>query len=332
MKHRNIAIFIPHAGCPHKCSFCDQNTITAQEDLPRGADVTRICEQVFSAAGDLLETEIAFFGGSFTAIPRGYMLELLDAAKPFAMQCRGVRISTRPDCIDREILGILQAYHVTAIELGAQSLDDRVLALNERGHTAQDVLDASRLIQENGFELGLQVMPGLYGADTASDQKTAEAVCDIHPDTVRIYPVVILQGTKLGEWYSSGVYRPRPFEEMVENVTDWCCLYEQHGIRVIKVGLHASEFVAENALGGYYHPAFRELCESNLYRRRMEEQIRGVPRTDSRTVLVHPSCISKAVGQNRSNIRYFHDIYGVDIRVAGDAGVLPFEARIQGGG
>ena len=328
MKHKNIAIFIPHAGCPHKCSFCDQNTITAQEKLPRGEDVTNICEQAFSAIDDLHDTEIAFFGGSFTAIPRGYLLELLTAAKPFAAQCRGVRISTRPDCIDPEILGILQAYHVTAIELGAQSLDDRVLLLNERGHTAQDVLDASRLIRENGFELGLQVMPGLYGADSASDQKTAEAVCDIHPDTVRIYPVVILQGTKLGEWYLSGIYRPIPFRQMVEAVADWCELYQSHGIRIIKIGLHASEFVAENALGGYYHPAFRELCESYGFRCRLEPAVKAMhPKGGAVTVRVHPSWVSRAIGHKRENLRYFEESCGIRLNIIGDAAVRPGAAE-----
>lgn len=292
--------------------------------------MTRICQQAFSEIGDLTETEIAFFGGSFTALPRDYMLELLAAAKPFAAQCRGIRISTRPDCINDEILDILSMYQVTAVELGAQSMDDAVLYRNERGHTAQDVRNASRRIQTNGFELGLQVMPGLYGADVDSDQRTAEAVCEIHPDTVRIYPVVILKGTKLGDLLTSGAYCPMPFAEMVKNVSGWCGLYRAHGIRVIKVGLHASEFVAEKAIGGYYHPAFRELCESVIYRNRMESALTGLPPELNRTFLVHPSCISKAVGQNRSNIRYFQDTYGACIKVLGDEDVLPFEVRMQG--
>ena len=342
MKHKNIAIFVPHAGCPHKCSFCDQHTITSQQTLPRAADVERICTQAFAEIGDLSETEIAFFGGSFTAIPRAYMLGLLDAAKPFAARCKGIRISTRPDCIDAKILSVLKAHHVTAIELGAQSLDDEVLRLNGRGHTAQDVRDASALIRGNGFELGLQIMPGLYGASSCSDMETREAVLAIRPDTVRIYPVVILQGTRLGELCASGTYQPRPFDRMVEEVA--CAMedFMDEGIRIIKVGLHASEFVAENALGGYYHPAFRELCESRIYRRRMETaaadacgELPGNGRyhpekwAEPHTFAVHPSCVSKAVGQKRANVRWFKDYYGMDVRIIGDGSVPPFQVQIR---
>ncbi|MCR5718650.1 MAG: radical SAM protein [Oscillospiraceae bacterium] len=331
MKHKNIAIFVPHAGCPHRCTFCDQRTITAQQTLPHGQDVVQICTQAFSEIPDLSETEIAFFGGSFTAIPQDYMLELLQAASPFAARCSGIRISTRPDCIDSNILTILKQYHVTAIELGAQSLDDRVLYLNERGHTAQDVYSASALIRENGFELGLQVMPGLYGADVASDQRTAEAVCRIRPDTVRIYPVVILKGTRLGELYESGVYRPVPFAEMVRCVSVWCEMYRTHGIRIIKVGLHAGEFVAQNAIGGYYHPAFRELCESYGFRCIIETGIaRPCISKQDVTVYVHPSCISKAVGQKRENLRYFSEKYGIRLRICPDENVRPAMVRFAG--
>ena len=342
MKHKNIAIFIPHAGCPHKCSFCDQNAITSQENLPRGEDVTRICTQAFSEITDLHETEIAFFGGSFTAIPRGYMLELLTAAKPFAMQCKGIRISTRPDCIDRRILAVLKEYRVSSIELGAQSLDDAVLAANERGHTAQDVYDASRLIREYGFELGLQIMPGLYGASISSDMETRESVLALHPDTIRIYPVVILKGTHLGELYETGEYAPLPFDRMVEQIAYTMEDCMDAGIRILKVGLHASEFVQEKAIGGYYHPAFRELCESVIYRNRMETAVGDAAGffpgngryqmevwAEEHTFAVHPSCVSKAVGQKRSNIRFFKEYYGTDIRIIGDGSVPPFQVQIR---
>ena len=332
MKHKNIAIFVPHAGCPYQCAFCDQHTITSQTELPDGGDVECICREAFAQIDDLSETEIAFFGGSFTAIPRAYMLELLDAAKPFAAQCKGLRISTRPDCISREILDILRSYHVTAIELGAQSLDDAVLLANDRGHTAADVFAASALIREYGFELGLQVMPGLYGADAVSDQNTAEAVCGIRPDTVRIYPVVILQGTRLGDLYTAGIYCPIPFAEMVQRVAEWCVLYRSHGIRIIKVGLHASEFVGSKALGGYYHPAFRELCAAYGFRAKIEAGITASHREKRQiTVFVHPTCISQAVGQKRSNIRYFHEKYGISLTVVGDEAISPSAVRIAEG-
>lgn len=328
MKHKNIAIFVPHAGCPYRCSFCDQHVITSQQILPRAEDVRRICTQAFSEIADRSETEIAFFGGSFTAIPRAYMRELLDAAQPFARDCKGIRISTRPDCIDREVLGILKSSRVNTIELGAQSMCDRVLALNDRGHTAQDIRDASNLIREFGFELGLQIMPGLYGSTPQDDRDTISEVRTIHPDTVRIYPVVILNGTRLGELYAAGEYRPIPFEEMIALVAEFLCSLMEDGIRIIKVGLHASEFVEQDALGGYYHPAFRELCESEIYKSRIEAEIARLGARDV-TLSVHPSCVSKAVGQKRSNLRYFYDTYKIRVRVVGDASVPAYTIKIK---
>ena len=162
MSHSNISIFVPHVGCPHKCAFCDQRTITGKQDIPRASDVQRICRQAIEQIRDPQNTEIAFFGGSFTAVPRDYMLELLEAAKPFVgdKKFRGIRCSTRPDCIDEEILSLLKDYGVTAIELGAQSMSDKVLEANERGHTAADVKNAAELIKSFGIELGLQMMIG----------------------------------------------------------------------------------------------------------------------------------------------------------------------------
>ena len=227
-------------------------------------------------------------------------------------------------------MAILREYHVSAIELGAQSLDDAVLTLNERGHTAADVCRASKRIREHGFELGLQIMPGLFGADVCSDARTAQCVCEIAPDTVRIYPVVILKGTKLGDLFTAGEYSPLPFEAMVRSVAVWCRSFRERGIRVIKVGLHASEFVQEHALGGYYHPAFRELCEAYEYRLQIEGwlQRHGFDR-GALTVRVHPTCISKAVGQKRANLRYVQEHYGIAVRIVGDASVEPFDAVLS---
>ena len=154
-KHKNISVFIPHAGCPWQCSFCNQRTITAQEKLPHAEDVRKICSQALVEMKDISDTEIAFFGGSFTAIARDYMLELLESAQEFIGEGKfsGIRISTRPDCINREILGYFKKYHVTAIELGAQSMSNTVLKANRRGHTAEQVVKSAKLIQKYGFEL-----------------------------------------------------------------------------------------------------------------------------------------------------------------------------------
>lgn len=350
MKHANISIFVPHIGCPHRCSFCDQRTISGTQKAPSGGDVREICTKALGEIKSPENTEIAFFGGSFTAIPRPYMTELLESAYEFVGdgKFRGIRISTRPDYITPEILAILKKYGVTAIELGAQSMSDTVLSANERGHTAEDVYKASDLIKSYGFELGLQMMVGLYKSSGEDEWETMEKIVDIHPDTVRIYPVVILKNTKLGELYQSGEYKLFcGFDDVVEVVATMMTTFEENGIRVIKCGLHASEFVENDMLGGFYHPAFCELCENVIYRELIwdtlfemaemnrpqkydEKEVRKkLDKIHSKhTFAVNPSCVSKAVGQQKSNIRHFSE-RGIDIRIIGDKNVAKYEVELR---
>ena len=306
MKHSNISIFVPHIGCPHRCSFCDQNTISGAESIPHGSDVREICSKALAEVKSPENAEIAFFGGSFTAIPEKYMTELLEAAYEFVGEgkFRGIRVSTRPDCINRQVLGILKRYGVTAIELGAQSMDDEVLAANERGHTAGDVEEASHLIKEYGFELGLQMMIGLYKSTVMSEEMTYGRIAKLHPDTLRIYPVVILKGTRLGELYESGEFVPFSFDEAVELCSVFMERAAHNGIRVIKAGLHASEFVEENMLGGFYHPAFRELCEGRIYLRMFRNILKEYTYAK---VSVPARRLSQAMGHKKCNISYFSD-------------------------
>ena len=205
-------------------------------------------------------TEIAFFGGSFTAIDRSYMLSLLEAAKPYLSRFHGIRISTRPDYIDEEVLALLKAYGVTAIELGAQSMDNSVLELNQRGHTAEDVINAARLIRSHGFSLGLQMMTGLYGAAPETDIATAEQFIAIHPDTVRVYPTVIMRGTELATLYQNGDFVPYTPEQSVELCAKLILMFAKADITIIRLGLHYSDSLVRNSLGDNYHPAFKELC------------------------------------------------------------------------
>ena len=176
MGHANISVFVPHIGCPHQCSFCNQRSISGQQTAPIPQTVRATCEEAMRLrAGKLRDTELAFFGGSFTAIERGYMISLLEAAQSFLGEggFAGIRISTRPDAVDGEILRLLQQYGVTAIELGVQSMSDRVLRANGRGHTAQDVVQSAERIRQSGFELGLQMMTGLYQSTVEDDWNTA---------------------------------------------------------------------------------------------------------------------------------------------------------------
>ncbi len=329
MKHKNIAIFIPHAGCPHACSFCNQKTITAQTELPRAADVQRICKQALTEIPDRRNTEIAFFGGSFTAIPREYMLELLESAQPYLRQdgFSGIRISTRPDCIDREVLTLLKQYGVTAIELGAQSMCEHVLAANKRGHSVQDVQKACGLIREYGYELGLQMMVGLYQSSPEDEISTVEKIVELHPDTVRIYPVVVLKETALARLYEEGNYKLFSFAKTVEFCASALKKFQDSGISVIKCGLHASEFVEQDMLAGFYHPAFRELCEGMVYRELIEECI-GISENKRYTIAVNPSEISKAAGHKRENLRYFEE-KGITLKLLGDRTLEKYHCEIR---
>ncbi len=327
MKHANISIFIPHIGCPHRCSFCDQRTISGAQRLPHGDDVREICSKALAEVKSPENTEIAFFGGSFTAIPRAYMTELLEAAFPFVGESKfkGIRISTRPDCIDKEILTLLKKYGVTAIELGAQSMSDKVLEANERGHSSADVEKASVLIREYGFELGLQMMVGLYKSNMDDEQETLEKIISIRPDTVRIYPVVILKGTRLGELYRAGEYSTFSFDEVTEFAADAIMRFGENGIKVIKCGLHASEFVEQDMVGGFYHPAFREICESLVYRRRIAEIISCECGNDI-VIAVNLTCISKAMGHKKSNCEYFKK-QDINIKIIGEENIPKYEVR-----
>ena len=316
-RHSNISIFIPHIGCPHKCSFCDQRIISGSKNIPHGDDVRRICEQAMQEIADKSSTQIAFFGGSFTAVPRDYMIELLTAAREYVGEGKfsGIRISTRPDFIDGEILSILKSYGVTSIELGAQSLSDKVLDANERGHSAEDIYSASQLIRDGGFELGLQIIPGLYKSTIEDEQQTIEGVLKIKPDTIRIYPIVVIEGTKLADYYKKGEYELMPFEDMVSLCADMMMQFEQSDIRVIKCGLHASDGVEGERVAGFYHPAFRELCQGEIYKKEILRLTGG--KAGRYEVLVGKSHISKAVGHKRQNIDFFKNM-GIEVSIKGN--------------
>lgn len=319
MPHSNISIFIPHVGCPHMCAFCNQRTISGEQNIPHAEDVAEICAQALNEVRDLSNAEIAFFGGSFTAIEKNYMLELLEAAKAFVGEgkFKGIRISTRPDYIDEEILDILQSFGVTAIELGAQSMCDRVLEANDRGHNSKDVAYAAMLIKSRRcFELGLQMMVGLYKSTYQDEIKTWNRIASLEPDTVRIYPVVILEDTRLGELYKKGEYVPIDFDTVVDLCAGFLEDADQRSIDVIKMGLHASEIVEGQALGGFYHPAFRELCEGRIYLKKITALLGDCCRYAE--VSVPEKNLSKALGHKKCNIEYFRR-KGTDVKIVPDA-------------
>ena len=325
-RHSNIALFVPHLGCSHRCSFCNQNAITGVLEQPTADDVKRAVQTAaLSDKYSPQNTEIAFFGGSFTAIDRDYMLSLLDAAEPYVKggAVKGIRISTRPDAIDEEILSLLSEKGVTAIELGAQSMLDSVLIANGRGHSAEQVRISSRLIKEKGFSLGLQMMTGLYKDNDEGAKYTAEEICELKPDTVRIYPAITLRGTYLATLYKTGKYSPQTLESAVNLCSELLNQFEKEGIKVIRLGLHS--ITEADYIAGPWHPAFRELCESRLYLLTAKRQLKT---SGDYTLLVRDSDISKMVGQSRANIEFLKEI-GYNCNVKGDSSLLKYEVKIK---
>lgn len=303
MSHSNISVFVPHKGCPNDCSFCNQKAISGQAVPATPRDVENAVKVAIEYGVDPKNTEIAFFGGSFTAIERDYMLSLLTAAKHFldTYNFKGIRVSTRPDCINEDILSTLKEYGVTAIELGAQSMCDDVLFANRRGHTAEDVRKASSLIKEYGFELGLQMMTGLYKSDFEKDEYTAREIIKLKPNTVRIYPTVVLENTHLGDLQKKGEYIAPNAEKSAPFCAKLLQMFNENHIKVIKLGLHSSETVESDMICGAYHPAFRELCEGHIYLEKILEKLEGKDKNCKYVIYVNKKELSKAKGQQKRN-------------------------------
>ena len=324
--HSNISIFVPHIGCPNMCSFCNQRHITGKINAPKTQDVIdAVKNAVKSKNYNPNTTEIAFFGGSFTAINRNYMIRLLKAAYQFVEKgvVSGIRISTRPDAIDEDVLKLLKQYGVTSIELGAQSLNDDVLRLNNRGHNAIDVYNASKLIKQYGFSLGLQMMTGLYGDCDEYAIDTAKQIISILPDTVRIYPTIVLKNTDLAALYYDNKYKPQSLENAVELCSTILTMFNDANIKVIRLGLHSIE--SDSYIAGPWHPAFSELCASNLFLKRIKLLLKS---KGSYTIYVHSKSISKMIGQKKYNINLLKNL-GFDCIVKSDDSLGDDDIRVE---
>ncbi len=316
MKHANVAFFVPMVGCPHRCSFCDQNSITGESGIPTPEEVDKTLKKAARELhGFSQKAEIAFFGGSFTMIPRELMVSLLAPAKKWIDRkaFSGIRISTRPDAIDEEVLSVLKEYGVTSIELGAQSCNDEVLSKNLRGHTFADTAKAAELIKNAGFSLGLQMMTGMPGSKKDDDVLTAARFAALKPDTMRIYPALVLKNTLMAKWYESGEYIPQTVEEAAAECAELLDIFELYKINVIRLGLHAEESLEDNLVAGPYHPAFREICESLRFRKKIAPMLTRLPK-GSYVLKVAPSDVSKCTGQHKSNIEHWQSL-GYDIKI-----------------
>ena len=330
MKHANVAFFVPMVGCPHRCSFCDQNSITGESGIPTPEEVDKTLKKAARELHGFSEkAEIAFFGGSFTMIPRELMLSLLAPAKKWIDRkaFSGIRISTRPDAIDEEVLSVLKEYGVTFIELGAQSCNNAVLEKNRRGHTFEDTQKAAQLIREAGFSLGLQMMTGMPGSTKEDDIHTAARFAALKPDTMRIYPTLVLKNTLMAKWFEDGEYVPQTVEEAAAECAELLDIFELYKINVIRLGLHAEGSLEENLLGGPYHPAFREICESLRFRKKIAPMLTRLPK-GSYILKVAPSEVSKCSGQHRSNVEHWLSL-GYAVRIVPDNNLNPGDFEVM---
>ena len=302
-----IPVFVPHLGCPHACVFCNQNRISGQWKRVTASDVINAIETAAAFLPKGEKRQLAFYGGSFTAIPQTRQEELLTAAEPYLRkgELSSVRVSTRPDAIDGETLARLRRFGVETIELGAQSMDEEVLRLSGRGHTARDVERSAGMIRENGFSLILQMMTGLPGDTPEKDIQTAHRLIALHPDGVRIYPTVVVRDTALYDWWRAGTYREHTVEDAVEICAEILPLFDRAGIPVLRVGLNPTEALTSGeAVAGAYHPALGELARSRILRRRAEALLEGIA-PGSRVILsAGRGKTSQMIGQHRQNLEY----------------------------
>lgn len=320
-KHKNIPIFIPHEGCPNCCVFCSQRKITGVKDTATAlSDELKRCKAIIDEATKTIanasSTEIAFFGGSFTAIDETRMTELLKLGYEYIENGKvsGIRLSTRPDFIDEHKLNILKRYGVKTIELGVQSMSDRVLLACKRGHTADDSRKSGRLIVKHGFEYVGQMMIGLPESTLESELLTAKEIIESGAKFSRIYPTITIEGTELYQMYLDGSYVPLTLDEAVERSSRVLELFLENGVKVLRIGLQSSEEMEKNP---FYHSAFGELAWGELYYRKMRKLLKEV-KSDSVLFTVESSQVSKAVGQKRKNILKLERESGKRIKIKGD--------------
>ncbi len=265
-RHLIIPVFIPFAGCPHRCVFCNQEDITGSQEMPGPGEVSDTVEKHLSTWKGGGSREVAFYGGTFTALEPELQRIYLSAVGPYLEKglIDGIRVSTRPDYVSAENVEFLKGHGVKTVELGVQSMDDGILKLSARGHSSGDTVRAARAVKRGGLRLGLQLMPGLPGDTFKSALKTATGAAALGPDFVRIYPVLVIKGTALHDMYLRGLYRPWPLDDMVSLCRGICRIFKEHDIRVIRMGLHPSEELRAGFVAGPFHPSFRQLVEKGL--------------------------------------------------------------------
>ena len=331
MKHKKyiIPIFVPHLGCPNDCIFCNQKSISGQMKNIEAKDAVKIIEEFLKNFKDKnAKKEIAFFGGSFTGIEEKLQIELLEVANKYIKsgQIDSIRISTRPDYIDKTILKRLKKYHVKTIELGVQSSNDYILKKAGRGHNFEDVKKASKLIRLYGFNLGHQIMVGLPESNKIDELNTARDLIKLKPKMVRIYPVLVLKNTKLEKEYNLGEYEALTLNQAVERCKELVYIFNKKRIDIIRIGLQNTDIITEpekeesEVVAGPYHPAFGQLVIDSIWYDNIVEKIKKINvKVKEVEIEVNPSDINNVVGHKRVNVLKLKDIYNVDVKIKGNA-------------
>lgn len=333
-----IPIFVPHLGCPNDCVFCNQKSISGQTKQVTKEDVRKTIDEHLKYIKEDSIVEVAFFGGSFTGIEEEKQIELLSAVSEYIKnkKVQSIRISTRPDYINKRILKMLKKYKVKTIELGVQSTSDYILKMAGRGHTFEDVKKASKLIRFYGFDLGHQMMVGLPESTHLDEINTAKQLIKLKPKMVRIYPVLVIKGTKLEKDYNEGNYKPLTITQAVELCKEIVKLFAKKKIEVIRIGLQPTDTIASPELeksevvAGPFHPAFRQLVEAGIWYDVIVEKIKKLnAKVKEVVVTVNPQDVNNVVGQRRENISNLKEVYNVDLIVKADENIKKGNSKIE---
>ena len=333
-----IPIFVPHLGCKQCCTFCDQKTISGETKQVTADDVRNTIEYYLKNFKNDNYVEVAFFGGSFTAIPIETQKELLEAVQPYIKDKKvdSIRLSTRPDAIDKNILKMLKKYHVKTIELGVQSSNNYILERCKRGHTFEDVKKASKLIRKYRFKLGHQMMIGLPESTEKDDIKTAEDIIKLKPKLVRIYPVLVIKGTGLEREYRNKEFTPLTVGQAVERSKEILRLFAKKNIQVIRIGLQNTETIADpknkdsEVVAGPYHPAFGQLVEDSIWYDKIVYEIKKINAKVIRVEIeANSQNINNIIGHKKENINKLKDTYAVITTVKANNSIKPGKFKLN---
>lgn len=334
-----IPIFVPHLGCPNDCIFCNQKSISGQQKMITKEDVKKTIQFYLENIRDKqAKKEVAFFGGSFTGIEKEKQEELLKTAYEYIKsgEINSIRVSTRPDYIDKQKLKLLKKYKVETIELGVQSANDYILKRSNRGHNFEDVKRASKLIRWNGFKLGHQMMVGLPESTRIDEINTAKELIKLKPKMVRIYPVLVIKNTKLEKEYLEGKYIPLTVVQAVEISKELVKMFNKKGIEIIRIGLQNTDTITDpdeegsEVVAGPYHPAFRQLVESGLWYDAIVEKIKKLNvKVKKVRVTVNPQDANNVIGHKKENIEKLKEMYTLDLIVKQDSSIKNGKMKID---